>query len=85
MCARRLVPRSWVRFPMWQKFFSVTFILKNNNKIVAVLMRKSCLVITRWLPEVTSCHSKIAAVLMRKSLYKYFMYMGYLVCIEDEI
>ncbi len=30
MCPRHLVQRLWVRFPMWQKLFPVTFILKNN-------------------------------------------------------
>ncbi len=30
LCDRQLVPRPYVRFPMWQKFLAVTFILKNN-------------------------------------------------------
>ncbi len=43
LCARRLVPRSWVRFPMWLKLFSVTFIFKNNTKTSRSLIHGHCL------------------------------------------
>ncbi len=37
LCAKQLLTKLWVWFPMWQKFFSVTFILKNIIFIPGIL------------------------------------------------